>query len=284
MKSAFWRLKPTAAFRFLAPFYFVFFLALALPPPAFADPRSEKAIAKAQERAKANAGVYYDEVFDENGKMRPHYQEIFPLYASKTKTELEEIRRETLKSFKGDNALSALPRVMPKEEFDHVKSGVEQRGKALLKYLQDHYSGKKTYIRDGVIPAEVIKRIVERADEQGFEGKIKPELVRFMYGPDIIRDADGIHRVLEDNTSYPGGQGDLPLAKDLLYRKMPDIAAALEKEGTVDPMEFYKNLLDRYRSEMKNPKDKIVIFAIPPYPDMEDERLKRSGAALGWSG
>jgi uncharacterized circularly permuted ATP-grasp superfamily protein len=281
MKSASWRPNSASTFRFLALSYFFLLLVFGVAPEAFANPRTERIIAEAQERAKANAGVYYDEVFDENGKMRPHYQQIFPLYASKTKAELEEIRRQTLKSFQGDNALSALPRVMPRKEFEQVKAGVEQRGRALLKFLQDHYSGQKNYVQEGVIPAEVIKRIVERADEQGFEGKLKPELIRFMYGPDIIRDADGIHRVLEDNTSYLGGQGDLPLAKNLLYRTMPEIALTLEKEGTVDPMEFYKNLLSRYRNEMKNPKEKIVIFAIPPYPDMEDKRLKKIWGELG---
>lgn len=248
------------------------------PGVSFAE--NEEAMAEAAERARANSTLYYDEIFDQDGNIRPHYRDIFPLYLNKSKDELDAIRRATTKDFRGDNALSALPRIMPQEEFDTVKRGVAQRGKALLLFLQDHYSGKKTYL-DKVMPESVVKQIIERSGEAGFEGHIKPELIRFMYGPDIIRDAEGIHRVLEDNTSFLGGQGDLVIAKESLYKHMPELKEAFAGEPTTDPMQFYRDLLARYRSEMKNPAERIVVYAVPPYPDKEDYRLKEIWKKLG---
>ncbi|MDD5226714.1 MAG: circularly permuted type 2 ATP-grasp protein [Candidatus Omnitrophica bacterium] len=252
-----------------------------LPCLAFSgESQLEIAIAEKGKIAKENADLYYDEVFDRSGNIRPQYRDIYPVYLQKTKEELDAIRKATTKDFRGDNALSPLPRIMPEREFGELKAGVEQRGKALLLFLQDHYSGKKTYL-DKVIPREVIQRIVDRAGEGDFEGKIRPELIRFMYGPDIIRDAGGVNRVLEDNTSFLGGQGDLVIAKESLFKHMPQLKEVLEKEPLVDPRIFYKDLLARYRSEMKNPAEKVVVFAIPPYSDKEDYRLRKIWQELG---
>jgi uncharacterized circularly permuted ATP-grasp superfamily protein len=259
-----------------------FFLLCALSSAsAYAAEAEDAALAAASARAKANAGKYYDEIFDSDGNIRPQYEDIYPLYLKKSPEELAKLRRETMKDFRGDNALSGLPRVMTQEEFDFVKKGVAQRGKALLLFLQDHYSGKKTYLKDGVIPESVVRNIVARSGEAGFEGKIDPDLIRFMYGPDIIRDADGVYRVLEDNTAFLGGQGDLKIAKESLFKHMPEIKEVFSKEPTTDPMSFYRDLLSRYKSEMKNPQDRIVVFAIPPYPDKEDYRLQEIWKELG---
>ncbi len=238
-------------------------------------------IQNASKEAQKNSGLYFDELFDAEGNIRPQYLDILPIYFSKSKEELEAIRKASLKDFRGDNALSALPRVFTEEEFTAVQKGVAQRGEALLAFLKDHYSGEKRYIKDGVIPKKVIEQIIARAGENGYEGKIDPNLIRFMYGPDIIRDAEGINRVLEDNTAFLGGQGDLILARESLLKNVPEYGKILNPESTVDPATFYKDLLQRYRSEMKDPSEKIIAFATPPYADKEDYRLQKIWKDLG---
>jgi uncharacterized circularly permuted ATP-grasp superfamily protein len=228
-------------------------------------------------------GLYYDEVFLPNGELRPQYKDIFPVFSQRSSEELSRIRRETLKDFRGDNALSALPRVITEEEFQNIQRGVAQRGEALLRFLQDHYSGTKSYERAGIIPPSVLRSIIDRSGESGFAGQIRPDLIRFMYGPDIIRDREGVFRVLEDNTSFLGGQGDLVLARESLFRHMPEYRGLLEGQHTADPRDYYRNLLARYRSEMPNPNEKIVVFAVPPYPDKEDFRLREIWRELGVS-
>jgi uncharacterized circularly permuted ATP-grasp superfamily protein len=254
-----------------------------LAPAAFtADPSpyAKKKIETAATRAAANNELYYDEVFDENGAIRPHYRDIFPHFAELNKKRREEIRKGTLKRFEGDNALSPLPLVTPEEEFRRLQAGVAQRGEALLRFLQDHYSGDKSYIRDGIIPEEVIRQIVERSTEAGYEGLVNPDEISFLYGPDIIRDAQGVFRVLEDNTGFLGGQGDIIEARESLRAFMPEMMKELEGQ-THDPRNFYDELYQRYRGEMKNPKEKMIVFAVPPYADMEDNRLRQIWESFG---
>lgn len=250
-------------------FTWLFFSILAFA----ATPEVEEKLRALSEQARQNSNLYYDEVFDAQGNVRPHYQDILPHYLEKSQKELSDIRRSTIKEFRGDNALSPLPRIMPEEEYDQIKKGVAQRGKALLLFLQDYYAGGQDYQK--IIPKNILERIVDRAGERDYLGAIDPKRIRFLYGPDIIRDADGVQRVLEDNTNFLGGQGDLKIARESLYRHMPEIEKALSQEPIAQPTSFYEDLLKRYRSEMKNPDEKIVVFAQPPYPDKEDYRLEK---------
>lgn len=260
---------------------FLFVALVSLAPHAVADEAASKKLQALAQQAKENSSLYYDEIFDAQGEVRPHYRDVLPLYLKKTEDELAAIRKGTLKDFRGDNALSAMPRIMTQSEYNQLKLGVEQRGKALLLFLQDYYSGEKSYAKANLIPEDVLQRIVNRSGEAGYRGQLKPELIRFMYGPDVIRDADGVFRVLEDNTNFLGGQGDLVMARQSLFKHMPEMQTALEKDAVAQPINFYRDLLARYRSEMKNPGDRIVVFSVPPYPDNEDYRLKAIWDELG---
>lgn len=257
--------------------YFFFFLASA----AVAAPDVEKLLREEGARAAKNADLYYDEIFDRDGKLRPQYQDIYPRILELNQKEKQELRRLTKKDFRGDNALSPVALITDQAEHARKREGVAQRGKALLRFLQDHYSGEKTYLKQGVIPPDVMGRVLERAGEGIFEGQIDPKKIKFLYGPDIIRDAEGIFRVLEDNTNYLGGQGDLVEARESLWRRMPAYPALLGEEKLADPKDFYRELLARYRAEMPDPNAKVVFFSVPPYPDQEDTRLRKIWAELG---
>jgi uncharacterized circularly permuted ATP-grasp superfamily protein len=263
-------------------FFSVLFLSLAPLLALAASPEVEAILRKEGLRAKKNADLYYDEVFDRDGNLRDQYKEIYPRLLGQNKTALEKIRRLTKADFSKDNALSRVALIANRDaERARKRLGVEQRGKALLMFLQDHYSAKKTYAKDGVIPAEVVDRIIERAGESGYAGQLKPELIKFLYGPDIIRDKDGIFRVLEDNTNYLGGQGDLLMARESLFNRVPEYKEVFGKDTLSQPTDFYKELLARYKAEMKDPKAPIIFFSVPPYPDQEDKRLAKIWRDLG---
>ncbi|MGE3263044.1 MAG: circularly permuted type 2 ATP-grasp protein [Bacteriovoracia bacterium] len=248
-------------------------------PFAFAARDVEKLLREEGARAKANAGLYYDEIFDRDGQLRPQYKDIYPRLLEKEPSELKKIRALTKKDFLGDNALSPVALITEKSEHDLKRQGVAQRGRALLEFLKDHYSGKKTYSE--VMHPALVDRIIARTGETSYAGHINPESIRFMYGPDIIRDADGVFRVLEDNTNFLGGQGDLVKARESLWKRLPEYATALDKEEIAQPMDFYKSLLTRYRREMPDPKAPVVFFSVPPYPDNEDVRLNKIWKELG---
>jgi uncharacterized circularly permuted ATP-grasp superfamily protein len=265
-----------------ARFSILVFLALCAPI-AFGAGREnvEQKLQQQGAEAAKNAGLYYDEIFDQNGKLRPQYRDIYPRILERSRTDLRAVRRLTQKDFRGDNALSPVARILTTEENELLKTGTAQRGRALQEFLKDYYSGKKSYDKAGIISDELVSSIVARAGESGFYGQLKPELIKFMYGPDIIRDSKGAFRVLEDNTNYLGLQGDLVKARESLWQRMPEYAKALESEKLADPGIFYRELLANYRKEMKNPGEKIIFFSVPPYPDNEDRRLNKIWSSLG---
>lgn len=233
------------------------------------------------EIAKQNADLYYDEIFDKNGELRPAYKDLYPALLKEHAKMSNKVRRLTKKDFLGDNALSRIALVVDHDEHEMKRKGVEQRGRALLKFLQDHYSGKKSYLEAGVIPREVIDRIIERTGESGYAGHIDPKTISFSYGPDVIRDKDGIFRVLEDNNGFVGGQGDLKMARESLFRHVPEYEQILGGEKLNDPGSYYRELHKIFQKQMKDPKAKMVYFSVPPYSDEETKRLVKLWGELG---
>jgi hypothetical protein len=142
---------------------------------------------------------------------------------------------------------------------------------ALREFLKDHYSGRKSYLKAGIISEDVLQRIIARHNEEGFEGKVNPDAISFIYGPDIIRDRKGQFRVIEDNPGWVGGIGDLKLAQEYTLFRFPQL-----KEGARfrDADEFYQTLGKRYNERAARKGGKAVLYMIPPYPDNEDKRIK----------
>ncbi len=268
--------------------YFTLLLLLCqiLPFRALAEESAyaEKKIQAAGEQAKANADLYYDEAFDREGNLREAYREIYPQYAGMTKAQIEALRKQSVKDFKGDNALAPIARILKESEYAEVKKGVEQRGRAIQLFLEDYY-GEQRFLKDGLMPREVLDRIAERTGELGFRGRINPKEIAFPYGPDLMRGLDPSDPsktrwyVFEDNIGYLGGLGDLIHGQETLLKNVPGYAAQVK--GSADPEQFYKNQLSRYRSQLKDPKDKIILYSLPPYPDNEDARLKKIWRDLG---
>ncbi len=214
----------------------------------------------------------YNELMDEDGNVRAHYQQVYSIYSKIKSKAKKEIAEKTTNDFMGDNALFPIPRLFTKEEYKLIQEGVEQRGNALRLFLRDHYSGDKEYLKQKVIPEKIIQNIIKRTGEQSFEGLIRPQDISFWYGPDIIRGPDGKFKVLEDNLGFIGGMGDLKLASESLLERVPEYKSVLKKPNSA---QFYKNLIARYRERMDNPEDAIVLVNYPEsyYADNEDYRV-----------
>ena len=146
-------------------------------------------------------------------------------------------------------------------------------------FLRDHYSGKKSYLKkgpddpNGIFLQSEIDSILSRTGDNAWQGLVNPDTISFPYGPDAIRDQDGRWTVLEDNLGWVGGVGDLKRAREILLKLIPQYK---DKLALLDsPENFYRDLIDSYRKQMKNPKEKIVVFSIPPMPDNEDSRVRK---------
>lgn len=213
----------------------------------------------------------YDEIFDEHGKVRAHYRTIYRAWESIPQEKRDRLFERSKKAFKGDNYLETLPRVIDSTDFDNIlKPGIEQRAKALRLFLIDHYSGKKDYLRYGIVPQTVVRRALTKSSELGYDGKLDPQNIAFIYGPDIIRDEKGIWRVIEDNPGFVGLLGDLKLAYDVLADVYPEFKSINHS----NPQGFYDELAAIFKERAAKHGGRVVMYWMPGYSDKEDSRLK----------
>ena len=96
-----------------------------------------------------------------------------------------------------------VPRIIPKNEWDSVEAGLQQRVRALNLFIDDLYH-QQTIVKDGVFPAEVLEK------SKNFRPQcvgVNPPLNIWAHicGSDLVRDRDGTIYVLEDNLRVPSG-------------------------------------------------------------------------------
>ncbi len=237
-----------------------------------------------------STAVAYNEVYDETGAIRPHYLEAIKQVSGMSTAEVTAFIKESTRRMSGDTPVAPLPRILTESEYKVLKEGTQQRAKAIQMFLEDHYSGKQEY-RDKVIPGEIIDMIVARTGEGPFveaysKMKKKDRHFRFLYGPDIIRDASGTWRVLEDNLGFVGGTPGDTIPSRLTWQSMsPELAEQLDIQN--DPHKFLAKIMERMNKMAEpaiGPKKNdgvIVMLSSPPYGDKEDVRMAEEFARNG---
>ncbi len=217
----------------------------------------------------------YNEVFRPDGTVRLHYQGIYETYQKLSPSKRKELLRKSKKLFSGDNQLNLLPRVLTQPEADELKAGVKQRATALKMFFADHYSGKKTYLENSRLKPEFVNQIIARHGDQAWEGRVTPEVVNWLYGPDILRLPNGKFAIVEDNFGSLGGLGDLEKAPQALFELIPEYSKHLE---VPNPVLFYQRLANRYKERAKPfGSEKVVLLQhIDKYQDdKEGKRLTK---------
>jgi uncharacterized circularly permuted ATP-grasp superfamily protein len=197
---------------------------------------------------------FFDEVFAADGSVRPHYAGVIGRLASFTAAELS--RREAIRDriFRTQGItftladdeeglertfpMDLLPRIIPADEWDVIERGIVQRVTALNRFLEDLYVGEQAAIRDRVIPRWLV-HTAEGFRREAF-GIAVPHGARCLVsGVDLVRDADGTYRVLEDNLRNPSGVSYVLENRGAMTRVLP-IAFAAER---VRPVDHYGPLL-----------------------------------------
>src|SRR3954469_18531298 len=99
--------------------------------------------------------------------------------------------------------LDLVPRILPAEEWTHIKRGLAQRIRALNRFVDDVYH-ERDIIREGIVPWELM---VTRTHFARVVHGIRPPggVYCHVAGCDLVRDADGTWKVLEDNVRTPSG-------------------------------------------------------------------------------
>ncbi|MUN63858.1 circularly permuted type 2 ATP-grasp protein [Kocuria sediminis] len=165
--------------------------------------------------ADMSGAAAYDEMFTEDQRARPGYERVGgvlgELSLSDVNTRADSMARSFLDrgvtfDFAGEERpfpLDIVPRVLTAEEWDVIERGVKQRVRALECFLDDVY-GEQRVVADGIVPRALITSSAHF--HRAVWGFRPPGGVRIhVAGIDVVRDQQGVFRVLEDNVRVPSG-------------------------------------------------------------------------------
>jgi uncharacterized circularly permuted ATP-grasp superfamily protein len=178
---------------------------------------------------------FFDEMFDENEVVRPHYRKLLQHVNGLSAKQIIE-RREvadmaflnqgiTFTVYNDDQGTERIfpfdmvPRVIPSKEWDHIEAGLIQRITALNLFLHDIYH-QQHIVRDKVVPRHYIDAAKHfRSEFMGFH--VPRNIYIHVCGTDLVRDRDGTYLVLEDNARCPSGVSYVLENRSTLKRVMP---------------------------------------------------------------
>ena len=186
----------------------------------------------------------WDEACDESGEIRPHYRALFEALGHVDLGDLVQGVAHDLRSrgasFRGaegpaDFLVDPIPRLIEAGEWARIERGLAQRVRALNAFLSDVY-GEKRIVQAGIVPRRVVDTAVHY--EPWMRGVPVPHGVyAAAVGLDLVRDADGVLRVLEDNVRTPSGYAYLLAARDVLDERLHEASAHIDTESVGDIVE-----------------------------------------------
>ena len=114
-----------------------------------------------------------------------------------------------------------IPRVISREDWQTIESGVTQRVTALNLFLWDVYHDQKI-LKDGVVPRELVEGNANYCREMCGVDVAHGTYVH-INGTDLVRGDDGRFVVLEDNARCPSGVSYVVENRHLMQRSFPDL-------------------------------------------------------------
>ena len=218
-------------------------------------------------------GDFFDEMMDEQGRVRPHYQKLFNSLSKLTPEELNlrlgSVNSAFLKqgvtfTVYHDNQgterifpFDVVPRVISSPEWKTLEAGLTQRIIALNEFLKDIYSDQKI-IKDGVVPAQYILS-ARQFRREFLKTKVSKDIFIHISGSDLIRDRDGNYLVLEDNLRCPSGVSYMLESRQVLKRTFPRLFPSAEVAPVQNyPEELLKTL--RHISPNQEGEPNVVIL------------------------
>ncbi len=197
--------------------------------------------------------IPYDELLDADGTARPAAQRVWQylgeLPASRRANQqaaAERMLREWGATFSvyGDRdgtekvlPFDIIPRVINAAEWQHLEAGLTQRVQALNLFIDDIYHDQRI-LKEAIVPPELVLSAAHFRRE--CIGMNPPQGVWcHITGTDLVRDANGTYRVLEDNLRCPSGVSYVLNNRKVSKLAFPDLLGAL----AVRPVEDYPGRL-----------------------------------------
>ena len=220
------------------------------------------------------AGVY-DELIGDDGKPRPAAVALFDYLARLSPAELGERRAAVDAAIMtmgitfaiySDGAnidrawpFDIIPRIMARQEWRRVESGLQQRLTALNLFINDLYN-RQSIVKDGIFPRELLD------SSRNFRPQCIGEMPRFgvwahICGTDLVRDNDGAIYVLEDNLRVPSGVSYMLENRMLMKRLFPEVFEVCD----ILPVDDYTTRLHETLAALSpRPGERPVIAVLTP--------------------
>jgi uncharacterized circularly permuted ATP-grasp superfamily protein len=218
---------------------------------------------------------FYDEMFDDQLRPRPGAEAVVERF---TELPLEELHRRQQSAEKallqmgitfsvyGDEQgterifpFDIVPRIIPYNEWTQIESGLKQRVQAINMFIDDLYHEQKI-LKDGIIPKELV------LSASGY----RPECVGLnppggiwchITGTDLVRGADGLFYVLEDNLRCPSGVSYVLQNRVVMKRSFP---RAFDAARVVPVADYPNRLLELLENLAPARRDKPVVAVWTP--------------------
>lgn len=220
---------------------------------------------------------FYDEMFDEHGAVRPHYEPIHRMFAQLKKPELsyrqKELNQRMLKEgitftlYTPDQPdplertipFDYIPRVIPHHEWQLVERGLHQRTRALNLFIHDIYH-RQQIISDGVVPRRmIVANKYFRPEMMGLD--VPGGVYITASGIDLIRDEKGEYFVLEDNLRSPSGFSYLFKGRTMMSELFHDLYLSCSVQDVERSLNvFLSSLRALAPSGKKNP---FIVLLTP---------------------
>jgi uncharacterized circularly permuted ATP-grasp superfamily protein len=178
----------------------------------------------------------WDEVLAAPGRPHPAAQVLYDALSRLSASDLADRSAALSRAFRDQGItfslsgeerpfpLDLVPRIIAAEEWRLVERGVVQRLLA-LEALLDDLSDRQQVVADGILPRRLV--VSSAAFTRAAHG-IKPANgVRVhVSGIDVVRDGDGVLRVLEDNLRTPSGVSYVLENRRAMSRVLPELLSA----------------------------------------------------------
>src|SRR5829696_8083299 len=186
----------------------------------------------------------WDEVWDERGDVRDHYEQLIDALAGVDLDALArgvahdlESRGAAFRGAGGDEAfrVDPIPRLIAADEWAQVEEGLRQRVRALNAFLADVY-GARRIVEAGVVPERLIDTAVHHEPLMR-DVPVPRGVYANSVGLDLVRCEDGRLHVLEDNVRTPSGYVYLLAARDAVEERLPRETRQIARESIGDVIE-----------------------------------------------
>ena len=156
--------------------------------------------------------------------------------------------------------MDLVPRIIPGDEWRMIEAGLIQRVSVLNRFLDDLYVGGQQAVNDGIVPRWLVESSAGYVREA--HGIPAPRGSRCVVaGIDLVRDGDGVYRVLEDNLRVPSGISYVLENRVAMTRILPVGFAS----HTIRPVDHYgASLLRALRSIAPDPVIDPTVVVLTP--------------------